>query len=180
MKNNISEELKEVLINFRELSKENKIYLMSILLNHLDNGLINDGNYSSSDEAYENDKLVLEPFNLNLENAMVLATQLLLVGANLENIVIEPNGVDIEPFINEKVKNETKEVLSKFYKLDFKNKIDFLTETIYDIFEIQEVYENIEFDFNGLINELLNYSKIEFNTKNENNLELEITNSQLF
>ena len=65
MKNNISEELKEVLINFRELSKENKIYLMSILLNHLDNGLINDGNYSNSDEAYENGKLVLEPFSLN-------------------------------------------------------------------------------------------------------------------
>ena len=176
MKNNISEELKEVLINFRELSKENKIYLMSILLNHLDNGLINDGNYSSSDEAYENDKLVLEPFNLNLENTMALATQLLLVGANLQDIIIELNGIDIEPFINEKVKNETKEVLSKFYKLDFKNKIDFLTETIYDVSEIQEVYENINFDFNGLIYELLNYSKTEFNIKTENNLEIEITN----
>lgn len=174
MKNNISEELKEVLINFRKLSKENKIYLMSILLNHLDNGLINDGNYSSSDESYDNDKLVLEPFNLNLENAMTLATQLLLVGANLQDIIIEPNGIDIEPFINEKVKKEIKEVLSKFYKLDFKNKIDFLTETIYDVFEIQEVYENINFVFNGLINELLNYSKIEFNTKIKNNLEIEI------
>lgn len=176
MKNNISEELKEVLINFRKLSKENKIYLMSILLNHLDNGLINDGNYSSSDESYDNDKLVLEPFNLNLENAMTLATQLLLVGANLQDIIIEPNGIDIEPFINEKVKKEIKEVLSKFYKLDFKNKIDFLTETIYDVFEIQEVYENINFVFNGLINELLNYSKIEFNTKIKNNLEIEIMN----
>ena len=171
-----SEELKEVLINFRKLSKENKIYLMSILLNHLDNGLINDGNYSSSDESYDNDKLVLEPFNLNLENAMTLATQLLLVGANLQDIIIEPNGIDIEPFINEKVKKEIKEVLSKFYKLDFKNKIDFLTETIYDVFEIQEVYENINFVFNGLINELLNYSKIEFNTKIKNNLEIEIMN----
>lgn len=149
---------------------------MSILLNHLDNGLINDGNYSSSDESYDNDKLVLEPFNLNLENAMTLATQLLLVGANLQDIIIEPNGIDIEPFINEKVKKEIKEVLSKFYKLDFKNKIDFLTETIYDVFEIQEVYENINFVFNGLINELLNYSKIEFNTKIKNNLEIEIMN----
>ena len=111
MKNNISEELKEVLINFRELSKENKIYLMSILLNHLDNGLINDGNYSSSDEAYENDKLVLESFNLNLENTMALATQLLLVGANLQDIIIDLNGIDIDPFIKEKVKYESNEFL---------------------------------------------------------------------
>ena len=66
------------------------------------------------------------------------------------------------------------------YKLDFRNKIDFFTETIYDISEIQEVYENINFDFNGLINELLNYSKTEFNIETENNLEIVITNSQLF
>ncbi len=180
MKNNISEELKKALLNFSKLSKENKIYTISILFNHLANGLINDGNYSSSDEAYDNDKLVLQPFDLNLENPMVLATQLLLVGENMEGIIIQPNGIDIEPFINEKSKKETREILSKFYKLDFKNKIDFLTETIYDISEIQEVYENIEFDFNGLINELLNYAKLEFDTRNTNNLEIEITNEQLF
>ena len=126
MKNNISEELKETLINFRELSKENKIYLMSILFNHLDNGLINDGNYSSSDDAYENDKLVLEPYQINLENPMVLATQLLLVATNIQEIKINPNGIDIEPYINKKTKEEAKDILSKFYKLDFKNKIDFL------------------------------------------------------
>lgn len=176
MKNNISEELKEVLINFRELSKENKIYLMSILFNHLENGLINDGNYSSGDDAYENDKLVLEPYQINLENTITLATQLLLVATDLQEIKIDPNEIDIEPYINKKVKEETKDILSKFYKLDFKNKIDFLTKTIYDIAEIQEVYKNIKFDFNGLINELLNYSKTEFNIKNENNLEIEITN----
>jgi len=176
MKNNISEELKEVLINFRELSKENKIYLMSILFNHLDNGLINDGNYSSGDDAYENDKLVLEPYQINLENTMVLATQLLLVATNIQEIKINPNGIDIEPYINEKSKEKMKDTLSKFYKLNFKNKIDFLTETIYDISEIQEVYKNIDFDFNGLINELLDYSKIQFNETNKNNLEIEITN----
>lgn len=175
MKNNISEELKEILINFMELSKENKIYTISILLNHLQNGIINDGNYSSSDEAYENDKMVLEPIYINLEHTMALATQLLLVGAKIQGVLLNPNGIDIEPYINEKSKNKTKQILSNFYKLDFKNKIDFFIETIYIISEIQEVYENITFDFNGLINELLNYSKIEFNTKNENSLELEIT-----
>lgn len=118
MKNNISGELKEVLINFRELNKENKIYLMSILFNHLDNGLINDGNYSSSDDAYENDKLVLEPYQINLENPMVLATQLLLVATNIQEIKINPNGIDIEPYINKKTKEEAKDILSKFYKLD--------------------------------------------------------------
>jgi len=42
MKNKISEELKNILIEFESISNSNQLYIISILLNHLDNGLIND------------------------------------------------------------------------------------------------------------------------------------------
>lgn len=171
MRNNISEELKEVLCEFKKLRDENKLYTISIILNHLDNGLFNDGNYTDSDEAYENDKLVLTAMDINLDDPMKLATNLLVVAANMEGITINPNGIDIEPYVNEKSKLEIKPVMSKFYKLDFKNKIDFLIETIYEIFEIKDV-EKINFDFNGLIDNLLTYSRIEFGASNEINLEV--------
>ena len=90
MKNNISEELKKVLINFRKLSEENQVYIISVLLNHMNNGLINDGNYSDSEEAYENDKLVLEPTLIGLENCNYLATKLLMIGSSKNKITINP------------------------------------------------------------------------------------------
>jgi len=171
MKNNISKELKEVLYEFKELRDENKLYIISIILNHLDNGLINDGNYTDSDEAYENNKNVLTDRDVGLDDPMKLATNLLVVGANMEETTINPNGIDIEPYVNEKSKLEIKSVMSKFYKLDFKNKIDFLIETFYEISEIKDV-EKISFDFNGLIDNLLTYSRIEFGGSNEINLEV--------
>jgi len=176
MKNNVSEELKKVLINFRELSEENQVYIISILLNHMSNGLVNDGNYFDSDEAYENDKLVLEPSLIDLENCNYLATALLMFGALKNKIIINPNGIDIEQYIPEDSKNKCKDVLSKFYRLCFKDKVDFFIETLYDISIIEGIEKYIDFDFNGLIDNLLTYSKNEFGKNGENNLEIEINN----
>lgn len=172
MKNNLSKELKNILIEFESLSKSNQLYVISILLNHLDNGLINDGNYLTSDEAYENEKKVLESYQINLNDPMKLATDLLVVASSIDNITINPNGLDIEPYISLKSKKEINHILIKFYKLDFKNKIDFLIETIYIISEIEET-EELDFDFNGLIDELLTYSKYEFGKNKYTNLEIQ-------
>jgi len=92
-----AQELKEVLIEFRKLSDENKLYTISVLLNHLSNGLINDGNYSDVDDAYENDKSVLTNLDINLDDPMKLATDLLIISSTKEDITINPNGIDIEP-----------------------------------------------------------------------------------
>lgn len=175
MRNNISEELKEVLIEFRKLSDENKLYTISVLLNHLSNGLINDGNYSDVDDAYENDKSVLTNLDINLDDPMKLATDLLIISSTKEDITINPNGIDIEPYVNKNSKLEIRTIVSKFYRLDFKDKIDFFIETLYDISEIKEV-QKMDFDFNGLIDELLTYSKMKIGENNENNLEIETTN----
>jgi len=172
MKNKISEELKNILIEFESISNSNQLYIISILLNHLDNGLINDGNYSTSDEAYESDKKVLESYQINLEDPMKLATNLLVIASVLDNKIINPNGIDIEPYINKKAIKEIENIIKDFYKLDYKNKIDFLIETIYIISEIKET-EKIDFDFNGLIDELLTYSRYEFNENIYNNLEIQ-------
>ena len=53
MRENISELAKNAVIEFRKLDDSKKLYVMGIILNHIENGLINDGNYSNSDEAYE-------------------------------------------------------------------------------------------------------------------------------
>ena len=171
MKNNLSQNLKNVLKEFIELSESNKLYLVSILLNHLYNGLINDGNYLSSDEAIENDKMVFEASDIELDDPMKLATNLLVIASAKEGITINPNGIDIEPYISDKPKKEFNDVLSKFYNLGFIDKIDFLTEIMYDISEIKEV-EKINFDFNKLIDNLLTYSKNEFIENIINNLEI--------
>ena len=171
MKNNLTQNLKNVLKEFIELSESNKLYLVSILLNHLYNGLINDGNYLSSDEAKENDKMVFEASDIELDDPMKLATNLLVIASAKEGITINPNGIDIEPYISDKPKKEFNDVLSKFYNLGFIDKIDFLTEIMYDISEIKEV-EKINFDFNKLIDNLLTYSKNEFIENIINNLEI--------
>ena len=171
MKNNLSQNLKNVLKEFIELSESNKLYLVSILLNHLYNGLINDGNYLSGDEAIENDKMVFDPSDIELDDPMKLATNLLVIASAKEGITINPNGIDIEPYISDKPKKEFNDVLSKFYNLGFIDKIDFLTEIMYDISEIKEV-EKLNFDFNKLIDNLLTYSKNEFNRNIINNLEI--------
>ena len=49
MKENINEETKKGVVEFRNLNTSNKLYFGSILLNHLENGLINYGNYYDSE-----------------------------------------------------------------------------------------------------------------------------------
>ena len=83
MRENISELTKKAVIEFRKLGNTNKLYFTSIILNHLSNGLINDGNYLNSDEAYENNKLVLESSDINLDDPMKLATNILVIGSNI-------------------------------------------------------------------------------------------------
>ena len=104
MRENISVDAKNVVMEFRTLSDENKLYFTSVILNHISNGLINDGNYLSSDEAIENDKMVFEPSDVNLNDTMKLATNILVVASAKDGITINPNGIDIEPYINEKNK----------------------------------------------------------------------------
>ena len=81
MRENISEYAKNAVNEFRKLDEVNKLYFISVILNHIDNGLINDGNYTDSDEAYENDKLVFQATDVNLDDPMKLATNLLVLGA---------------------------------------------------------------------------------------------------
>lgn len=170
MRENISELTKKAVIEFRKLGNTNKLYFTSIILNHLSNGLINDGNYLNSDEAYENNKLVLESSDINLDDPMKLATNILVIASNIDGLNINPNGIDIEPYIKDK--EILKSTLSQFYNLNFVDKIDFLTEMFYDVSEIKEV-ENFDFDYNELINELLNYRKNNFVSFETNSLEIE-------
>ena len=170
MKEKISEQTKDAVIQFRKLEDSNKLYFMSVILNHLTNGLINDGNYLDSDTAYDNNKLVLDSNSINFDDPMKLATELLILAAKKENITLDPNGIDIEPYIKNKKAIEPE--LSSFYKLKLYDKIDFLMETLYDISEIDEV-EKTEFDFNELIHELLNYQEEYFGFDEENETMLE-------
>lgn len=172
MRENVSENVKNIFNDFKKCSDSKKYYISIVLLNHLSNGLINDGNYLDSDEAYENDALVLEPSFINFDNPMNVATELLLLASSKNNIVIDPNGIDVEPYIPKKIKKEISQILSEFYKLNYKDKIDFITEMLYNISMIQEV-EKFDFDFNGLINELLTYRKETFGTNGTNNLEID-------
>jgi len=142
----------------------------SVVLNHLENGLINDGNYSNVDEAYENGKLVLESRDIRFNDPMMLATKLLLIGANLDNISINPNGIDIEPYIKDMT--NINPVLSIFYKLNIKDKIDFIIEMLYDLSILKET-ENIDFDFNELIDNLLTYYRMTFGNNTPSSLELQ-------
>ena len=102
MKEKISEQTKDAVIQFRKLEDSNKLYFMSVILNHLTNGLINDGNYLDSDTAYDNNKLVLDSNSINFDDPMKLATELLILAAKKENITLDLNGIDIEPYIKNK------------------------------------------------------------------------------
>ena len=168
MRENISVFAKDVVTEFRTLDDSQKLYFTSIILNHIYNGLINDGNYVSSDEALENDKIVFEAIDITVDDPMKLATDLLVIAASKEGITINPNGIDIETYI--KNKNSLNKILSMFYKLELVDKIDFLTEIIYDISEIKEV-EKLDFDFNELINEFLTYRRETFGGYESNSLE---------
>lgn len=170
MRENISEYAKNAVNEFRKLDEVNKLYFVSVILNHIDNGLINDGNYIDSDEAYENDKLVFQVTDVNLDDSMKLATNLLVLGATKDGISINPNGIDIEPYIKDM--KSINPVLSTFYKLEICDKIDFITEIIYDISEIKGI-ESINFDFNKLINEFLTYRKETFGGYPTTSLEVE-------
>ena len=170
MRENISKYAKNAVNEFRKLDEVNKLYFVSVILNHIDNGLINDGNYTDSDEAYENDKLVFQATDVNLDDPMKLATNLLVLGATKDGISINPNGIDIEPYIKDM--KSINPVLSTFYKLEICDKIDFIIEIIYDISEIKDI-ESINFDFNKLINEFLTYRKETFGGYPTTSLEVE-------
>lgn len=167
MRNEVSNSVIKAENEFRKLKDFQKIYYVSVLLNHLYNGLINEENYPSEDEAYENDANVLTPELINLDDPVKLATNLLMVGAKLENKVINPNGIDIDPYIED----VNKLGIGNFYKLNYKDKIDFLMNVLYIISEIDEVSE-LDIDFNDIIDNLLNYSKSIFGTT-DNMLEIE-------
>ena len=171
MKSEVSYSVAKTENEFRKLKDFQKLYYVSILLNHLYNGLINEGNYSSEDESYENNAEVLTSELINLDDPMKLATNLLVVGSKMESKIINPNGIDIEPYINE----VNKLGINNFYKLNYKDKIDFLTDIIYIISEIEEVGK-LKINFNDIINELLNYSKNIFEDDKENMLEIEENN----
>lgn len=170
MRENISELAKNAVIQFRQLNDSNKLYFTSVILNHITNGQINDGNYSDSDTAYENDKLVFESNDVNLDDPMKLATNLLIVATTKDGLTVNPNGIDIEPYIKDKKAIDP--VLSTFYKLEICDKIDFLTEILYDVSEIKGV-EELDFDFNELIDEFLTYRKDNFGGYATTSLEIE-------
>ena len=159
MKENVSENVKKALEKFDELSDSQKLYQASIILNHLDNGLINDGNYLSEDEALENDKDVLFSDMILLDDPMKLATNLLVIGTSIDNITVQPNGIDIEPYI----KDIEKLPLKEFYQLSFKDKIDYLAEMFYEISIIEKV-KQLGFEFNMLIKMFLDVSNEYFGT----------------
>lgn len=170
MREDISDYAKEAVEEFRKLGDVKQLYFTSIILNHLNKGLINEENRLDSDEAYDNDELVLEPSFIGLENDTNLATKLLLVATEMENISINPNGEDIEPYVKDI--NEIKPMMSKFYGLEYKDKIDFLAEIIYDISTIENT-KKTEFDFNGLIDNILTYRKETFGGSDINPLEID-------
>ncbi len=167
MKENISELTKIAVNKFNKLSESEKLYSLSILLNHIYNGLINDGNFSDEEEAIETDKLVLKGEDLGIDNIMGLATSLLLLATDKEKILVNPNGIDIEPY----VKNKENLNIKEFYNLNYEEKIDYLAEVFYIISEIKES-EKCEINFYDIIKELLDYSNYYFPKKKKNNIEL--------
>lgn len=156
MKEKISNNVRAGIAEFQNLNDTNKIYFVSILLNHLVNGLINENNTLNSDEVFEQENLVLEPYDLELENPMTLATQLLLLASEKEDMVLNPNGKDIEIYIKSENKKAINPVIKTFYKLKYFEKIDFMLEIFYIVSEIKEI-EMLDFDWNNLIYELLKY-----------------------
>ena len=170
MNENISKNVKEAVQIFRELGDTKKLYFTSIILNHINYGLVNEGNHLDNEEAYDNDDLVLEPSYIGLENDTDLATKLLLVASEKEGVTVNPNGKDIEPYIKDI--DELRPVLVKFYKLDYADKLDFLVEIIYDVSTIKET-KKIDFDFNGLIDEIITYRKETCGGSSQNSLEVD-------
>lgn len=167
MKENLSNKTKIALKKFNDLSEIEQMYSLSVLLNHLSNGLINDGNFLDEDEAYENDKLVLKGEDLGINNVMYLATSLLLLAAEKDRIIINTNGIDIEPYI----KNTENLNIKEFYNLNYEEKIDYLTEVFYIVSEIKES-EKCKINFYEIIKNLLDYSNYFFPKNKKINLEL--------
>ena len=64
----ILHECEELVSLFEELKESEKLDVISILFEHIDNELINDGNYATGDEALENDKEVLTSIDIGFNN----------------------------------------------------------------------------------------------------------------
>ena len=158
----MNKKVENLLFKFKILYNTDKLFVVSMLLHHMDKGLINDGNYMNRDQAYANNKFVLEANQVNLDNPMKLAIKLLMVGNNLKSPTTNSNRLDIEPFINKM--DILSPILVGFYNLNIKEKIDFLIESIYDISKIKEITK-LDFNFNKLIRNLKNYSEDKFEKK---------------
>lgn len=162
---NVSKKVMETVTNFRKLEDTKKLYIISIILSHIENGLINDGQFLDVDSAYENDKLVLVPEDVGLSETLLLATKILLIAANKEGITINANGIDIEPYVKDK--KSISPILSNFYKLNFCDKIHFIPEVLYEVSQIKDT-KILDYDFNELIDNFLTYIKYTFGTSKTN------------
>ena len=156
MKTEVSKEVRDLVNNYTNMNQNELLGLTAIILGHWHNGLLNEKNRLDINECYENNEIVFLPSDVNLENAIELATLLIIKKSEQENSVINPNGIDIEPYIKDKKIYDL--ILSNFYKLKIYDKLDFLIELFYDVSEIEYI-KKINYDFNGLIDELLTYQK---------------------
>lgn len=116
-----------------KLELDEKLTLLAVLFEHWDNELINDGNYIKPEDAYERNKAVFTPMDLGLNNIKDLAecfktlSQLSLVDNEHET-----NETQFPDVIESQVHQTSgvKSALTSFYRLSFKNKLDYFAELL--------------------------------------------------
>lgn len=149
-----SEKCEELVSLFEELKESEKLDVMSILFEHIDNELINDGNYATGDEALENDKEVLTSIDIGFNTTKPLAIQLFNYKRKMYNMeMLEIKDVET----NIKITDSINQILKQFYKLPFCDKLDFLIESMYLLSMIKEVNNNL--DTNEIIGNILDFKK---------------------
>src|SRR5574344_1537186 len=93
-----SKNCEELVSLFEELKESEKLDVISILFEHIDNELINDGNYATGDEALESNREVLTPNDIGVNNTKTLAIELFNIKRKTNNMeMLEVN--DVEPNI---------------------------------------------------------------------------------
>ncbi len=113
------------------LELEEKLIMLAILFEHWDQELINDGNHIKPEEAYERNKAVFTPMDCGLTNAKDLSAAfkalVQVTESDESEPILESSFPDlIESQVNQTV--QTKYALSAFYRLTFKNKLEYFAE----------------------------------------------------
>lgn len=133
------------------LKADERLNTLAILFEHWENELINDGNYTDPEKAYERNREVFTPMDCGVTGARDLAHALAALAR--EERSEEDQGISssrfsdlVEPHIiqTEGIKN----ALTGFYKLTFRDKLDYFAELLSQL-EGGELLEDINVPAEG-------------------------------